>query len=96
MPLYPATCASVSSVFKRPCQGPDWTGLHPPQQQQHLETGVGLLGAWEPGSHPTDESAQGNPGPLGFLGNMYLHPLTPIPFLYLVGYRKELGQWLWK
>lgn len=66
-----------------------WTGL----DYTHLSRdGVGWKGAWEWGSHSTDESVPGDPRPLGFLANMYLLPLTPIPFSYLEGYRKKLGQ----
>lgn len=51
-------------------------------------------GAWEWSSRPTDQSAPGEPRPLGFLGNVYLLPLIPIPFFIPSGIPEEARTWL--
>lgn len=76
-----------------PMTGLDWTA----SSSAATTLRDGTWACWGHGNQvsiPLISQPRGNPRPLGFPGNVYLLPFTPIPFLYLVGYRKKLGQWL--
>lgn len=80
--LCPGACAFVSCFQKTlPTTGLDWTTTH---LNSHTSRWGGFTG------DPLISQSQGLT--LGFLGNVYLLPLIPIPFSYLVGYRKKLAQ----
>lgn len=80
--LCPGACAFVSCFQKTlPTTGLDWTTTH---LSSHTSRWGRVTG------DPLISQSQGLT--LGFLGNVYLLPLIPIPFPYPVGYRKKLAQ----
>lgn len=83
----------LCQLFFKKTQPTNW---FPPLYLRTLgHEGQDYSGAGERGGYPTCENQpERNPEPLASLETTYLLPLLPVPFPYLVGYRKKPAPWL--